>query len=277
MALNSEYWPDGFGETTGDSLVTTGPWYMSGGVLYVDSVTGDDSNSGLERNQPLATLVHAVSEVDPNGVIILSAAHDESMVTSLVVSIAGVTIVGAGASGSEPTATLRANSASGGVIALSGVRNELRNIKFATAAQFNSGRRLSIGSGATPSSHAIIKGCRFEMSVLDTGPAASLFVGSSPTFDGCTFVVTGTDATAGEGLIVEGSTWANLVVEDCVFDGGTGGFVGGVGFDASGSTMSAFRFENVSLLRGADATFTAASQGRINPVTTTGGARVVFS
>lgn len=79
----------------GVSLPTT-----TGKFIFVDSVTGSNDNEGLSATAPMATIDAAVGKCTANkgDVIIVMPGHSEniSAATSLVVDVAGVSIIGLG-------------------------------------------------------------------------------------------------------------------------------------------------------------------------------------
>ena len=81
MTLSSTYFPNGLGELTGDELVTTEPLYTSGVVRYFDSVNGKDTNTGLERLQPLKTLQTYLNggSYAVRDILVLASDFDEKM------------------------------------------------------------------------------------------------------------------------------------------------------------------------------------------------------
>jgi hypothetical protein len=278
MALNSTYFPNGFGELTGDSLVTTAPWYTSGTIYYVSSALGDDTNAGTERLQPKKTVGSAETAASSGDIIILASDHDETLTATLALS-AGITIVGAGSSSGQPTAKLTNNSATTELIDVRGANCAVIGILFPTNDQTNAAARVAIGSVEFAAvDNFILRGCRFESTSTDTGAAVDLAAGDRGTIDDCQFVVTSTTGTSpGSGLEITDVNMDGLIIRDTTFDGGTLGYEDGIALKGAASTMTFARFENVSLLNGADATIEASSGGRMNFVNTTGSGRVIFS
>jgi len=276
MTLNENYLPSGFGEATGDSLVTSSPWYTSGSAIYVDSVNGDDSNSGLERLRPMKTFGAAVDSAFSGDFVVLAADFDETLTATQVVR-SGITIVGAGSSNGQPTAKLTMNSASGVLISLSSGGGsedvQIRNILFPPNVQTNASPRIGSASSGDEFDRLLIKGCRFESGATDTGAAVDINDSDDVVIDDCEFVVTSTTTSPGPAL-TNSQIVSNLVVRDTSFDGGTVGYSAGLAIDMDGTTILFLRMERISLLNGADAVFDSAASGRINPITTTGNSRI---
>ena len=63
-------YPNGLGQSLGDTLATTYPLHMSGQVWYVLSTTGVDAASprGLDATRPLATFGQAYSNASNNDI-----------------------------------------------------------------------------------------------------------------------------------------------------------------------------------------------------------------
>jgi hypothetical protein len=277
MAINDNILPNGFGATTGDDLVLDKPWYTGGTIRYVSSVSGDDTYSGLERLQPKATVGSANTASVAGDFIVLLADHDETLSADLAIAVNGLTIVGEGSSAGVPTASLKSSAAADNLIEVAATNFELRNVLIDSSTVSNSAARVQLGT-ETAADDALIKGCYFNCGANDQGSGLALGNGSRPRVESCTFISTATGTTFPEqGLEITSSGGVKPVIQDCIFDGGTVGFEGGVAVDLSAATNTFLRVESCSLLRGADALCTSASDGRIGFTTTTGGSRVLFS
>ena len=79
----------------------------TGNFFFVDSVTGSNGNSGLDPDHPLATIDTAVGKctASKGDIILVMPGHNESITaaTSLVVDVAGVSIIGLGVGNTRPT------------------------------------------------------------------------------------------------------------------------------------------------------------------------------
>ncbi len=88
----------------------------TGKYFFVDSVSGSNGNSGLDTLHPVATIDYAVGLCTANkgDVIIVMPGHNETIVsaTSLVVDVAGVSIIGLGVNQSRPVLDYDNNSGS---------------------------------------------------------------------------------------------------------------------------------------------------------------------
>lgn len=103
----------------------------TGKVFWVDSNVGSDGNSG-RPTYPLATVAKAVSLCTANkgDVIYVAPNHAETIAdaTSLVLSIAGISLLGQGNSSSRPTITFATAAAASIVVSAADVR--ISNMNF---------------------------------------------------------------------------------------------------------------------------------------------------
>lgn len=95
----------------------------TGKYFFVDSVTGSNGNSGLDKDHPVATLAYALTlcTASKGDVVLLMPGHAET-VTTTITPIAGVSIIGLGigrnravftaGTGAIDTFTISANSVS---------------------------------------------------------------------------------------------------------------------------------------------------------------------
>lgn len=264
------FYPNGIGATLGDSLVTTGPLYMSGDVWYVDSESGADGSSpaGLNREAPLATLAQAVSNAANGDIIVLLSTHDEAISSTVIVN-KSVTIVGEGSSGGNPTAKLTNDQGAASMILATAASVRLRNIWIMENAQACSAARIT-SSGA----QFEMTDCYVECGGNDDA-AAVLLNGARATFRGCTFISTAaTVAAQPYGAVRDNATpLEDVTFVDCVFSDGAVGFSDHYALRFT-NDATRLRGERVSLLLGADVDFTASSTGYFQVSSSSGGARV---
>jgi len=274
MSINDNLYVNGFGATSGDDLLLDEPWYTDGTAIYVDSADGSDSNSGVSRIQPKQTLAAGITAASSGDYVILLSGFSQTL-TAVQLVTAGITIVAEGTSGGQPTATLKMNSASAHLLDITGGNVELRNIKFVTNTQANASAAVRVGDSSAATA-CLIKGCRFEGSVTDTGSLLEIKNADRLVVEDTTVVMSGTAASLGVGILVSDVALANLTLQDIVLDGGTGGWAGGVALDGSASTMTFVTIENMTLLRGSDVALKTVSSGRVN-VSANDSSRVIFS
>lgn len=266
-----------------DDVLTAAPFYIQGQVFYVDSVGGNNSNSGLSQEAPLKNLTNAVSAASNGDVIILLPTHNETISTTVTVNKA-LTIIGSGTTSGKPSAKLTLGAATAMInVTANGV--ELRNIYVPENPAAGDGSKVTLATGLD---HFLLDGCYFEIGDNDTKAAvycaASAAEATNLVFRDSTFVSTATVYAAAipQGLLLFDLQHSRI--EGCVFNGGDVGFGegapitnnAGIGLFVGSSLGSTtyVRIQDLSLLNGADATITIGSGGRIAGVTTSGAAKL---
>lgn len=204
-------WPAGLAGT-GFDLGTAVNDYFSGTVYWVEAPGGSDSNTGKERELPLATLAQAVTNASAGDLIVIEAGSAESVGTSQAISKAGLWILGLGQGSTRPryTATSTIDLLS---ISAAGVR--IFNLYFpaSTAAATS---RVKVDS-----SNAEIRGCYFECGANDTTTSVlyTTNANGSHIIDS-TFAATA--ARPAIGFEVTGAD--DILIQNCTFDGGSYGW-----------------------------------------------------
>jgi len=268
-------YPNGTGQSLGDTLATCEPIYTSGDIWYVDSATGSDSYSGLDDKKPLATLDAAVAAASANDIIVLMDGHSETL-ESTTISTAGIVIVGGGSSSGLPTVKLTPPGGGTG-LTISGTGVQLRNLWFEdrTAANESGYAGLSV----TGANFQMI-GCYCEVGQFDTGSMLSLGSGANNArLVNTTFIATGASLTAQPSAAVKiAAAVSDLDLDGLVLSGGTYGFSSPYAFDNTTASVAITRLKgtSVSLLLGADMSLYSTTTGFVNVQTTTGGSRVVW-
>jgi hypothetical protein len=265
---------NGIGESSGDSLATSKNLYLTGNVWYVHYGTGTDAGSpaGKNRLAPLKTLAQAHTNAASDDIIVLLAGHTETLTANQVVN-KGLTIVGCGTgTGTGGMPQLKVNAAAAAVLNLQAARISIRNIYFPTSVQSNSVERLYT-SGATD---LLVKDCYFDCGANDT--VAALRVGDNRLrVEGCTFVSVATGSTKPHSAIYIPGAIADILVSDCIFDGGTVGWSTEWAFHATGAATTNLRMQGISLLRDSDIGLHASTTGYVQVSNTTGSGRVVHA
>lgn len=278
MAIN---YPNGAGQSTGDSLVTTFPLIASGQILYVNSATGDDAYDGTNEAKPFATWVAALTAASAHDIIVLMDGHAETMDPQSF-STDNVVTLGAGSAAGLPTAKIAfTGGGSDPGLTLSGYANQIRNVWFESYTESTDPPRIK-----WTGDHGKMVGCYFECGPFDNGAGLECD-GNTFQIDTTTFISTAVLSTAqpaigmvlgsvigGEG----GGEHACLRMNGCVFDGGSHGFSNPWALDDNGTEVVQLEVEALSLLRGADARLDGAgnTRGFVNPMVTTGGSNVRF-
>lgn len=272
----AEYVPNGIGGTTGDSLVTASPLYMSGTIWYVDSSTGDDTYTGTDRKFPFATLGAAVSAGSAGDMIVLLGTHDETLTAAVAVS-AQTSIIGEGSSSGTPTAQLTLNHATADMLTFSALGCELKNVLINEPSQSTTGTMITVGGTGD--------GFRAEnVHINMNANNATNAVAFSAAADHCRLVdcVLTSTATAVASkpfpAILIGGNLTHFHIDGCTFDGGTVGFEDGSSnnwaVDGSSFDVTTLQIHGTSLLRGANMKFSSSTTGYVHIATATGSSRV---
>lgn len=228
----------------------------TGVVYWVDSVTGSDSNSGTNRNQPKATLASAYSSATANNgdMIILFSTHAETLTSSQTLSKAGVRIFGLGSGSAKPSFTLNGNV---DMFDFTGVRQQIHNVRFPASTSANTAR---INVGAI---NLRVFNCDFTCGVNDLDTITIPAAGLDPEFNGCTFTVSadGPDRA----ISVESASALGIKIYECSFNGGSYDWDDAAIYSAVAHTE--FEYRTVTLTNKASIIHTAAAKGQcIGPV-----------
>jgi len=271
----SNFLQNGCGETLGDELCTMKPVLLPTGnvVWYVNSATGTDAASpaGQNREKPLATLSQALTNAQANDIIVLMDGHTEANSTFYLISTAGLKIVGAGSSGGAPT--VKFTFGTGGGMSLNALGVEVRNIKFAPRSGADATARFFLRT------QTAIRGCYFECSTNDTGPACVVLSAADYSeITGCTFVSTATSTSAQPESAIKatGGGTTGLVIRDTTISDGTVGFSNNYGLDLTVAAMTRLKLERVAFSLGASGKVHASSTGYAAGCTTSGGGSLVW-
>lgn len=264
--------PQGLGFTTGDTIATQALLYSSGQVRYVDSenAQADDSGTGVDELRPWATLAYALANVTEGDIVVLGAAHEETMTADSVCAIDKVSVLGCASAGGEPTATLTFTT---GSLHFSGNDVTVGNVKLVSAADLSAGYMLRVSGD-----RFLGRGILVEMGAGMINTFGINFGGAtSKRIERCTMRST---AAVGAQLPLQGmycnSTDCRIDIIDCVVDAGAAGF-DYTGIEIDGSITKMLNIENLTQLRGADVIVGASCLGRIGVSSATGAARIAIS
>jgi hypothetical protein len=249
----------------GPSVAQLLPSYISGAVQWLDTIGGNNANSGAVPELPVKTLAQAITNSAANGLIVIGQGSSETIASQLTPSLAGLTVWGCGAGSSRPVYTSATSGSK--MIAASGAGQRWRNIYF-RAPTTADGAHLDI-TGA----NVRVRDCYFECATNgggilgDTG-AAGLRV------SGCSFVATGAIPVSG---YASTAGLADVMFEDTTFDGASVGW-SSYAFSVSSAAATRLYFENVSFRNRSDlgVTVTGCSYGLFG-VINDGTSRVVLA
>lgn len=263
--------PAGLGEALGDTLITTYPLYIGARVWWV-AAGGDDSNQGLERRQPFATLETAISEASDGDWIVVVDGYTETRTTPYAVN-KRLTIIGSGQSDGKPTVKLTPNAASEPLFNVSVAGVSLRNLWIEENAQANDEPRINV----TGTRFRMV-GCYVECNGFDDDYALYLAAASGDyELRSCTFVSTATaQDSVPQPAVAVAQTPLRVLMRGVVFDGGTYGFANGIAYNEL-VPVPQLEIEQLSLLRGADMTIDADTIGGVLPTTQTGNPRISWN
>lgn len=248
----------------GPSLAQLAPSYFSGAVQWLDTIGGNNANSGATPELPVATFAQAVTNSAANGVIVIGAGSQESLSSSQTISLAGLMVIGCGSGTSRPRYTC---TGAVDMFSVSGAGVRFRNLYFpASTAASTSRIAFAAASG-------VVRDCYFECGASDTSRAVKIHTGANNTIvRGSTFLATSSRPAV---AIEFSATTSDCRLEDCVFDGGSYGWTA----DALKVTAAATRLgiEDVSMIRRSDVSTVTGSTYQIFGLTSDGTNRVVMT
>jgi len=260
-------YPNGAGGSSGDKFATRSPVYTSGLIYYLHSGTGSDSNAGLEREKPLATLSQAITNTVAGDTIVALSGHSESLAVGLTFAKA-LLIAGEGTGSSRPKFTCTGAGIDMFNVTAAGV--QFRNLYF--PAPTADGYRVSSSAAGT-----VVDGCYFEHGTADT-TAQGVYLGSNANHArilNTTFIVTST-TTRPAGAIRVANAIADLTLDTVVIDGGTVGWANPYAVLGS-AAVTRLSAVDIDLLRGSDVSLATGTTGIITLRNKTGSSRIVWA
>lgn len=220
------------------TLERGGPVYFSGGVQWVDTIDGDNSNAGTTPERPVATLAQAVTNSSANGAIIIGEGSSETLTGSQAIALGNLSIFGCGTGSSRPRYTC-----AGSVVMINSAGNGL----WLEGLYFPASTAVPTTRVDMASPYNVVKDCYFECGASDTSSAVRMTAASSGGLvTGCSFVTTASRPATG--VLISGAG-ANNTIQDCVFDGGSYGWTNYAFLQsaaATGTTILGGTFSNFS-------------------------------
>lgn len=198
--------------SAGGSTDISADIFTTGEIYYVNSSGGSDSNSGLNRNAPKATLSSALTDATAsNGdIIIIEASHTETLTGSLAFSEAGITVLGLGSGSTKPAFTVNGNV---DMFDITAARVRISGLRFPAGTAAHTAR-INIGAA-----QAILEDLDFTCGANDLNSITVPDAGDYAVISGCTFTISADGPDAG--ILVESATTLGLHVLSCQFDGGS--------------------------------------------------------
>ena len=225
---------------------------ITGDIHFVDSVNGNDGNSGTDES-PLATLGQAVTNSTANNgdVIVVKQNHVETLAGAIALSKAGVKIFGVGSGISRPTFTV--DGAFDG-LNVTAARVEVNNLRFVQGTTAPNTSHINVSAAGCK-----IKGCAFELGVNDL-ECITLTTGCvDPIIESCVFEIKADGPDAG--IEIEDAGVLGLVVRSCSFDGGIFNWDNAAIHSTVAHTE--YVYDTNTLTSGADIIHTAAAKGYV--------------
>lgn len=277
--------PNGIGFTGGGSLGTARPLYTTGVVVYVSSVTGNASNTGLDRSHPVTTTALALSAIGAtdDGIVAYLSDHREEIATELAIT-QRTNFCGEGFVSGRPSVEITLAAGTHDFLSFgsaAGNGSRIENIRFRPPGNAASPAGTTGGYLIASADNITVDGCDFEVDEHTNTGGVILSTGANGwRFNNCIFtnVETSTDpANKPRPGLVTGGAITGLELEGCTFDAGTVGF-NTFGFDATAGIITDLRVRGgLSLLRGADFALAASTPGYVGgPFVVTGSGRIVF-
>lgn len=211
MAITS--YVNGAGGTTGSEYATAGNLSKSGLIYYVGNATTGASagNSGLDRAKPLLTTAQAFAAAAAGDTIVFLEGHAEEIGVTVILSKAGMKLVGEGTGSSVPRFTCTAAIA---MFDITGAGVILDNLYFPASTTAAPTARVRVAAADVR-----LNACQFDCGAVDTTRALSYVTGaSSATLTNSRFTATAATPAVGVEVI---NALAGLTMDTVTFDAGS--------------------------------------------------------
>jgi hypothetical protein len=273
--VGSYTYADGLSVAPGTPFSYEAPLNTTSGLFawYVHYGTGTDAvaPAGLDKQRPLKTLHQAVTNANSGDIIVLLDGHDETLTATVADGGKTLHVIGCGWASGKPTVKLTLNNASSDLLQLTGACSQVRGVWFKGSTQTTTADQLLLNGISQR-----VQDCYFERSAKDVGKGVRFGASAvNSEIRDTAFVATNTTYTDQPRHAIYGTLKPDkLVLNNVTVDGGTYGFHGA---EAVSVVIDRPKFENLSLLRGADMHVTGILHGYIQVTARTGGARVVLA
>lgn len=250
----SYYIEAGLAETTeGADTFITSDILATGAVIWVDSVNGNDANTGTE-NEPLATLGQAITNATANNgdIIVIKSGHSETLTSAITISKAGLKIFGIGESSAAPNFLV--NAAIDG-LDITGANVEINNLYFLAGTTIANASRVNINAA-----NVRVKDCTFLCGAYDVSSITITSSGLYAEIDSCTFTVSANGPD--DGIKVESASAVGIKISNCAFNGGTYNWDNAAIYSAVAHLN--YVYDTNTLTNDARITHTAAAKGWIS-------------
>lgn len=195
-------------------LQESGSAWLSGSIQWVDTIGGDNANSGFTPQLPVADLATAVSNLPgENCLIIIGEGSSESLSSSQSIADGGTMILGCGIGSSRPRYTCT-GAVDMWAVSAAGVWIEGFYFPASTAAATS---RI-----AFTAANGTVRSCYFECGANDTTRALRIHTDANSTYvRDSSFVVTASRPASG---IEVSAAVTDTIIDTCTFDGGSYGW-----------------------------------------------------
>lgn len=244
---------NGAGGSSGADLAVLKPVLSSGVFWYVGNATpgASDANAGTERTKPLLTSAQANTNASAGDTVVYLSGHNEIIGTSVVLSHAGLALVGEGTGASVPRFTCSASIA---MFSIGAAGIILDNLYFPASTAVPTAR-VSIASTNT-----IMNAIQCDCGANDTTAGLVVTAGAGAvrvTNSRFTSVAAG----AAIGMSVTSAT-SDIFMDTVTFDGGSFGW-SDYALKAT-AAISRLRATRVYLLNGSNVILPTGTTGNLN-------------
>jgi hypothetical protein len=226
---------------TGPTLLTGEPYVCSDSTIWVDSITGSDSNAGTEETAPKATVFGASGAISVltgslSELVVCKETHRETISGAYTWSKGGITLISRG------SGTARAQFTNADIITVSGAAVRIENCYFPPASAAINRKFNVTGAGFE------MRDCQLDGGANEATDLMLINAVAHATIRGTTFKVTASvTGTTRTGLRVTGAA-TNCLVEACTFNGGSYGWTSGYALQIESATTDQFRVRDLTLL-----------------------------
>lgn len=250
--MATKHFENGITSTSaGGSTFISSDIHVTGGVRWVDSVNGNDSNAGTE-DLPLATLEAAITaSTSANGdIIIVKAGHSQTVTSSISITKI-LRIYGLGSGSNKPAFTVNGNI---DLFNLGARGIHLYNLRFPAGSAAHTAR-INIDEA-----DCVVSDCDFTCGANDLHSITITANGINAKIEGCSFAVSADGPD--EAIIVESASAAHLHVNNCSFNAGSYNWDNAALYSAFAHLN--YAYQGNTLTSGASIVHTAAAKGYVS-------------
>jgi hypothetical protein len=257
--------PSGLSTATGPRILTAGPYLSSDTVIYVDSVTGSDSNTGLREELPKASVFGASGALSvcttlQSHLVMCLKTHRETVASAYSTAKGNCTVASLGAGTDRATFT---SAVAGIACDVAGIGMRWENVYFAasTAATTAWFRASAVGFE--------LRDCWFDLGASDYTDSVLINAVANCVVRGTTFKCTATESTgtARIGVRVTGAA-TGCLIEGCTFDGSSYGWSSGYALRIESTTTDGYRIRGCTAQNRSVISVATGAKGYISDIST---------